>query len=95
MKKELKVCMFGGFSIRYGEKELTENSGRMKKVWALIEFLLAYRGNDVSQENLMEALWGDEEFVNPLGTLKNLVYRARKLLMELTKEGGNGFLYSV
>lgn len=87
MKKELKVCMFGGFSIRYGEKELTENSGRMKKVWALIEFLLAYRGNDVSQENLMEALWGDEEFVNPLGTLKNLVYRARKLLMELTKEG--------
>ena len=58
MKKELKVRMFGGFSLQYGEKELTENIGRTKKVWALIEFLLAHRGKDVSQENLMEALWG-------------------------------------
>lgn len=87
MEKELKVCMFGGFSIRYGDKELTENVGRTKKVWALIEFLLAHRGKDVSQEYLMEALWGDEEFANPLGTLKNLVYRARKQLNELIPKG--------
>lgn len=87
MKKELRVRMFGGFSIQYGEKKLTENVGRTKKVWALVEFLLAHRGKDVSQENLMEALWGDEEFSNPLGTLKNLVYRARKQLNELMPPG--------
>ena len=43
----LAVRMFGEFSIRYGERELTGNLGRSKKVWSLIEYLLAHRGKEI------------------------------------------------
>lgn len=84
----IQVQMLGGFAIRYGGKTLTESGGRTKKVWTLIEFLLANRGKDISQEKLIETLWADEECANPLNALKNLVYRARTTLKSLVDKGG-------
>lgn len=83
----IQVQMLGGFAIRYGDKTLTESGGRTKKVWTLIEFLLANRGKDISQEKLIETLWADEECANPLNALKNLVYRARTTLKSLVDKG--------
>lgn len=79
----IHVSMFGGFSIRCGDHVLTENSGRTNKVWMLIELLVANHGGELSQEKLIETLWRDEEYDNPLNTLKNLVYRARTTLKGL------------
>ncbi|WP_040196187.1 AfsR/SARP family transcriptional regulator [Candidatus Soleaferrea massiliensis] len=83
----IEVYTLGGFSIRYHGNVLSENTGRTKKVWALIELLLANSGSDVSQEKLMEALWADEDCDNPLNALKNLVYRARNQLKSLLNNG--------
>lgn len=82
----LAVRMFGEFSIRYGERELTGNLGRSKKVWSLIEYLLAHRGKEIPQERMMEDLWPEEEFDNPAHILKNMVYRARTALKTLCGE---------
>lgn len=82
----IKVQMLGGFSIRYRGNTITEGTGRAKKVWALIEFLLANRGKEIPQEKLIEALWSGEECDNPL---KNLVYRARNTLRQLCPEDEN------
>lgn len=73
----VKVKMLGGFSISFKDRELTDDQGRTKKVWTLIEYLLANYGTSVSQERLIEAVWPGEEYDNPLNALKNLVYRAR------------------
>ena len=71
----LKITMFGKLSISYNNITLTDESGRIKKVWPLIEYLLANRGRTLSPDKLFEVLWHDEECDNPTGALKNLVYR--------------------
>ena len=81
------IKMLGGFSITLGNQAVTENDGRTKKIWMLIEYLLANRKKDISQEKLIEVLWeGEEGCEAPFNALKNLVYRARKVLARLSDE---------
>lgn len=83
-----EVHMLGKFSIQYQGKEFTSGDGRTKKVWILIEYLLAHRNSDISQEKLIEILWEDvEECDDPYHALKNLIYRARKTLKEFFGDG--------
>lgn len=83
MDSILQATLFEKFTIRYGDTIITEEMSRIKKVWLLLEYLLAHRGKTVSQDKLFEILWGNEECDNPMGALKKLVYRARKVLKEL------------
>lgn len=81
---EIQVRLLGEFSITINGKETTNLKGRTKRVWMLIEYLLANRNKDLSLQNLIDMLWGDSECSDPLNALKNLVYRARTLLRELS-----------
>lgn len=87
-KTKLQVKMFGEFSIRLGDRVLTDDVSRIKKVWMLIEYLLVNRKSAIPQEKLIEVLWDDEGSDNPIGALKNLVYRARNVLKALDDEIG-------
>lgn len=81
---QIQVTMLGSFSIRWGDRVLNEERGRTKKVWMLIEYLLAHRTADISSEKIMEILWEEEDSdIDLSNSLKNLVYRARRLLAEL------------
>ena len=80
---KIAVKMLGEFSIQCGDRVVTDNVGRVKKVWMLIEYLLANRDKSVSQEKIIDILWSEEECENPTNALKNLVYRARTMLREL------------
>jgi DNA-binding SARP family transcriptional activator len=77
------VTMFGGFTMRIGDRVLAEN-GRTKQTWNLLEYLLANRNSDISKEKLIEALWDDSDCGDPANALKNLVYRTRHLINELS-----------
>jgi len=82
-----RVQMLGQFSITRNGISLGDSENRSRKVWTLIEYLIANRNKTVSQEALYEVLWGyDEESENPASALKNLVYRSRKLLSIFTKD---------
>lgn len=88
----IQVKMLGGFSIQWGDRIVSEEDGRTKKVWMLIEYLLSNRSVDISQEKLIELLWEEDESDAPLNALKNLVYRARKQLGVLTAENNVEFI---
>ena len=88
----LAVRMFGEFSIRYGDRELSGNIGRSKKVWALVEYLLANRGKEIPIDRMMEDLWPEEDYDNPFHILKNLIYRARMALKTLCSEDNVEFI---
>lgn len=90
-KRMLSACS-GEFSIRYGDRELAGNIGRSKKVWALVEYLLANRGKEIPLDRMMEELWPEEEYDNPFHILKNLVYRARMALKTLCGEDDVEFI---
>lgn len=85
-KSLIEIAMFGGFSIKIDDKILTDDTGRTKQLWILLEYLVANRHIDISQEKLIEILWEDEDCDNPLNAMKNLVYRLRSMLNDLTTD---------
>lgn len=79
----LNIKMLGDFSISYGDKVISEQSKRSKKMWSALEYLIVFHDKNVSQDDLIELLWGDDDSENPLGALKTQMHRLRALLSEL------------
>ena len=69
--------MLGEFSVTYGENRITEQSKRSKKMWTLLQFLIANHNRDISQSELINLLWGEKSSENPVGALKTSLHRLR------------------
>ena len=79
-KPTIHVNTLGGFSIKVGDKEITDNSNQSKKPWCLLEYLVVFQKKDISPNELINIIWSDDPGVNPGGALKTLMFRSRKLL---------------
>ena len=75
--------MLGGFSITIGPNSISDKNNRSKKPWMLLEYLIAFRDRELSQNELIELLWPEDDSDNPAGALKTLMFRVRKLLADL------------
>lgn len=89
---KIEITMLGEFSITVNGVQLTNLKGRTKRVWMLIEYLIANRKKDISLDQLVEVLWEEDECGDPLNALKNLIYRARSLLREIAHTGNAEFI---
>lgn len=81
---KIGIQMFGEFSITINGKTLTNLKGRTKRVWMLIQYLIARRNAPISLDTLLRDIWDGRECGDPENALKNLVYRARTLLRDLS-----------
>lgn len=81
--EKLKITMLGDFSMSYGENVITEQSKRSRKMWTLLQFMIANHNREISQNELIELLWGDKESDNPVGALKTSLHRLRACLDSL------------
>lgn len=81
--KPLYINMLGEFTLQYGDNVVSDQEGRSKKLWLLIEYLVTFRGKEISQNDLIDLLWPEEYDGNPANTLKTLVHRARTLIAGL------------
>ena len=86
--ESIVVHTFGEFSISYGNKSLSEKTIRSKKVKILLAYLLSFRKKEITQLELIDALWRDDESDNPVSALKTLMHRTRTALSELGINGG-------
>jgi len=84
---EIRIRMFGGFSISGGSAEVGDSGSNSPLLWDFLAYLIAFRTREVPQSELMEALWGGAELRNPQSALKALVHRARAILDELGLDG--------
>ena len=82
-KPTIYVNTLGGFSIKVGDKEITDNSNQSKKPWCLLEYLVVFQKKDISPNELINVIWADDPGVNPQGALKTLMFRSRKFLEPL------------
>jgi DNA-binding SARP family transcriptional activator len=80
---ELKITMFGEFSISYNGIVLTEKSRRSRNIWSLLQYLITFHDREISQFELIDLLWGESESDNPVGALKTQMHRLRSVLKEL------------
>ena len=81
--EQLRINMLGDFSISYGDNVITEQSKRSRKMWTLLQFMIAKHNRDISQSELISLLWGDKESDNPVGALKTSLHRLRACLDSL------------
>lgn len=88
-EKLLHINKLGGFSIQYGDVTISEQKKQSKKMWRLLEFLIVNRKREISQNEIFESLWGEENLINPAAALKTLIFRVRKLLEELNYKDGD------
>lgn len=87
MEKILYVTFFGRFTLsrtRWGTPGAVTAQGRFsRRLWAFLQYLCAFHQKGASQEELIDAIWGNSEVVDPVGALKTILHRARTLLEEM------------
>ena len=85
---EYNITMLGEFTISYKNKRIYDQSNRSKKPWNLLEYLVVNREHAISQDELVNLLWDDEDSENPSGALKVLLHRVRKSLEPVMPDTG-------
>ena len=81
-KLKVKVCTLGKFSLTVGRVTVSETINRSNRIWNLLAYMLVHRDKPVTQSELIEAIWPEDDSSNPGNTLKTLVYRVRSMLSE-------------
>lgn len=98
----LKVRMLGEFSLCFGDRIISDAGNRSKKVWNLLAYLIYNRERSISQQKLIDLLWGeDAASTNPENAMRITLYRVRTMLDQLwdgagreliiRREGGYGW----
>ncbi len=83
MSDKIQIHMLGEFTISYHGRTISDQTNRSKKVWTLLEYLVAFHNKEISQFTLIDLLWPDEGNEDPVNSLKTLLHRTRRLLDDL------------
>jgi DNA-binding SARP family transcriptional activator len=88
--ESLQARMLGCFSLQSGQQEINDQDNRTKKVWLLLAYMIYYRSRPLSQAELADLLWGEEErSTNPFNALKTMLHRVRTSLDRLDPSAGH------
>lgn len=79
-EEPINVQLFGQLTLSCGSQQLIGDEKRSRQLWGLLAYLIANRHRTIATEQLIKELWQEAEISNPMGALKNLVYRLRTLL---------------
>jgi DNA-binding SARP family transcriptional activator len=98
----IRIQMLGGFSISANGRSLGENTKKAPKFWRLIQYLIIFRNRPVSNEEIISAIWTENEQADPSNAMRNLVFRMRSFLaesdivpgQELLLYRGNGYCWN-
>ncbi len=86
---EAKVWLFGRFRLQYDGKVISDDQNRSVKMWSVLAYLILNRQRVVSQSELLEAVWPDEDTANPVSAMKTLFSRLRRMLADVFGEDAN------
>lgn len=85
----IEIYMLGEFSLRSGGNTISDLGSRSKKVWSLLAYLICNRTQVVSQQKLIDLLWGEDlSSTNPENALRITLHRLRALLDQLWPGAG-------
>ncbi len=80
MNDYVNITMFRKFSFSYHNCTIDSDTMKSEKLVKLFAYLLSHYQRTVPSNELIEMLWYLDDVDNPIGALKNLIYRLRALL---------------
>lgn len=81
--------MLGEFSLCAGNNTISDTGSRSKKMWSLLAYLICNRDRCISQQKLIDLLWGDNAYsTNPENALRITLHRLRAQLDQLWPGAG-------
>ena len=84
MDKGIYVKTFGEFSLKYNENVISDQDNHSKKLWIILEYIVAFHDRSIPQSTLVDLIWDeDSTSSNPENALKTCIHRVRLLLDEL------------
>jgi len=84
--------MFGEFSIKNGDFDISGTINRSKRLRTLFAYLITNNHREVSQNELIDVLWPDENIENPSNTLKTILHRARTAVAALGVDNPHSYI---
>ncbi|WP_418993062.1 AfsR/SARP family transcriptional regulator [Agathobaculum butyriciproducens] len=80
----LQVQMLGQFTLRYGDRTISDSDDRSRRVWSLLAYMLYNHGRSFAQEELIRLYWSNgEKSADPGNALKSIFHRIRTALDKL------------
>lgn len=79
-KKKTRVKMFSNFEVEIDGIVITDETLHSNMLVKLFVYILCNRKTVIHMNELCDILWKDDESDNPIGALKNLLYRLRSIL---------------
>lgn len=80
----LQVQMLGQFTLRYGDRTISDSDDRSRRVWSLLAYMLYNHGRLFAQEELIHLYWSNgEKSADPGNALKSIFHRIRTALDKL------------
>lgn len=80
----LQVQMLGQFTLRYGDRTISDSDDRSRRVWSLLAYMLYNHGRSFAQEELIHLYWSNnEKSADPRNALKSIFHRIRTALDKL------------
>lgn len=80
----LQVQMLGQFTLRYGDRTISDSDDRSRRVWSLLAYMLYNHGRSFAQEELIHLYWSNnEKSADPGNALKSIFHLIRTALDKL------------
>lgn len=84
----VQIRTLGEFSLTAGTNRICETDSRSRKVWTMLAVLLCSWNQTISQQRMLELLWGENAGSNPENALRITLHRLRTLLDKLYPGAG-------
>lgn len=76
----VKISTLGDFDIKIDDISIMESIGNQPKLMKLFKYFLTFHDKKLLPENIIEDIWGDENFKDPLNVLRTQISRVRKII---------------
>jgi DNA-binding SARP family transcriptional activator len=74
----LEITTLGKFEVKRAGQVLSQDSSY--RVWELFKYIITNRQNGIVPELALENLWPDQDYADPRGAVRALIFRLRKSL---------------
>lgn len=76
----VKISTLGDFDITVEDISIMDYIGNSQKLMKLFKYFLIHRDIKLLPETIIEDLWIDEDFINPINMIRTQISRLRKIL---------------